>query len=62
MSMVNNGVFFSDYLFSSKIQKKNNKKKKETTKKVFVYDEPTAPGEKKGNCTLTQLQGQCKQD
>lgn len=28
-------------------QKKSNKKKKETTKKVFVYDKPTAPGEKK---------------
>ena len=31
------------------IQKKKDKKKKETTKKVFVYDKPTAPGEKKGN-------------
>ncbi|PFX27275.1 valine--tRNA ligase-like [Stylophora pistillata] len=28
-------------------QKKKDKKKKETTKKVFVYDKPTAPGEKK---------------
>lgn len=38
------------------IQKKKDKKKKETTKKVFVYDKPTAPGEKKGNQIKT-----CKQ-
>jgi hypothetical protein len=28
--------------------KKKEKKKKESSKKVFVFDKPTAPGDKKG--------------
>lgn len=34
--------------------KKKEKKKKESSKKVFVYDKPTAPGEKKGNTHVVE--------